>query len=108
MQFLPGLARQKTVDGLEDQISQLRHELHLEKMRSNGGPTGSPPEYEEVRLGVRYFDPLASQAELRGRVEPTIKIEIYPDKWVFKCRRLLEESEYNQLVGILGFKLDRS
>jgi hypothetical protein len=102
-----GFVRQKTFDALQADVAQLRADLHIQTMRA-GGPTSPPPEYDEIRLGVRYFDPLKVQAQLRGEVESTIKVEIYPDRWIFKCRRPLTEPEKRQLEGILGFKLDWS
>ncbi len=108
MSWTLGLARQKTVEALQGEVVQLRHDLELQTMQNNGGPTSPPPERDEIRLGVRYFDPLKAQTELRGRVESTIKVEVYPDRWIFKCRRPLAEPEKRQLEAILGFKLDWS
>ena len=60
------------------------------------------------RVGFKKLDPIDLTAQLRGRVDSTINVDYDGRALTVHCDRRLSESEYNLVVSILGFELNRT
>jgi len=63
---------------------------------------------KRVRVGHRMLDCINLTSKARGEVEPSVLVEYDGEKIVVTAKRHLTEPEYNQLVDILGFPLNRT
>ncbi len=61
-----------------------------------------------VRIGHHPLDVINLTSKVRGEVESSLLVQYVGDKIVVTAARHLTDAEYNQLVDILGFKLNRT